>query len=123
VFERIFISDVVDETAAVSTAVESRRQGLETFLASRVPNLKNHDSIFEHDFLVREVSADSWLEVFSEARVLEHLNEGRLADGTVANDDHLDEVFAGAGLWGRLKSLGRISVVHCLCILLGLHYD
>jgi hypothetical protein len=50
--------DVVDEDAAVGTAVEGDAKGLEALLSCRVPELHRDEPVVNHDLLGQEVGAN-----------------------------------------------------------------
>lgn len=52
------IVDVVAETTAVGTSVESDAERLETFLSSSVPELHGNETVIDHDFAREEVGTD-----------------------------------------------------------------
>ena len=53
--------------------------------------MKSDDFSVNLDLFVREICPNSWLEVFGEPAVLEHLNETSFADIGVTNGNDLNE--------------------------------
>lgn len=56
--EGLGVVDIIDEDAAICASVERDAEGLETFLAGRVPQLHGHEAIVDEDFFGEEVGAD-----------------------------------------------------------------
>lgn len=52
------VVDIIDEDAAICASVERDAEGLETFLAGRVPQLHSHEAIVDEDFFGEKVGAD-----------------------------------------------------------------
>ena len=89
------ISNVIDHTTAVSTAIKGRTQRLKALLTGRVPYLQHTNlAIFHFDLSISEVGSDGWLEVRAELALLKKVNERRLADAGVSNDHKFDEALA-----------------------------
>jgi len=73
--ESILLRNIIHKTAAISASIKGTRQGLEAFLACRVPDLEYHDSIIELDFLVGKVCTDRGLKVVGEPGMFELLDQ------------------------------------------------
>jgi hypothetical protein len=87
------ISDVEDDHAAISTAVEGVTQGLEPLLARCVPDLEGHRlSRLGLHLLLDEVGADRWLLTNAGPLVLIALNQARFANTGVPNHNDLKEL-------------------------------
>ena len=92
------VCHVVNYNAAISPPIESRTQRLEPLLASSVPYLQYHHTIFRLYFLVAEIRSNRWFEMICKSVVLKHLNQRCLSYIGVPNHHHFDKMFADVSL-------------------------
>ena len=113
------ISDVEDNYSTIRASVESLGQGLEPFLTCCVPYLQwNLLTTAKLNFLFDEVCTDrrlTWLHCLRSE--LETLNERRLANPRISNQDQL-KVAAMATSW-RWTGIGGIGSSWAILIRLG----
>lgn len=101
---------------ACLTSVVAGGEGAEAFLAGCVPNLELDDIVFVLDVLEFEVNANGVEKVLVEGIFCVAQQEATLADTTVANDQHFEEVVAtqaGSTMQGHLLILTHR---HGLCL-------
>ena len=98
--ERLLVGDVVHQHAGVGAAVEGDAQTLEALLASSVPDLHGDKLVLNHHLLREEVGTDGRFVLVGELAVDVLVHQRRLADTTVAKDDHLEKDFLAVSHFG-----------------------
>ena len=106
-FEGVGRRHVVSENTAVSPAVESHPQGLESLLARGVPDLHGDQPVVHHHLLGQEVRPDGGFVLVWEFLVDVLVHEGGLPHPGVTEDDHLEEnlLSTGHGCWVLVEML------------------
>lgn len=87
------LSDIVEQQRANRVAIVRPRNGSESFLSRSVPKLElNSDVFFNFHESGKEVDAHSRIADLLKLAVRERLEQGALADGTVADEDQSELV-------------------------------
>eukprot|EP00356_Strombidium_inclinatum_P002656 CAMPEP_0170478604 /NCGR_PEP_ID=MMETSP0208-20121228/73_1 /TAXON_ID=197538 /ORGANISM="Strombidium inclinatum, Strain S3" /LENGTH=110 /DNA_ID=CAMNT_0010750893 /DNA_START=364 /DNA_END=696 /DNA_ORIENTATION=+ len=92
--ERIAVSDIVSDNDTVRTLVVAGGDGLESLLASSIPDLELNGLAVDVDGSDLEIDTDGGHEVLVEHVVSETEEEGGLSDTRVSNEEDLEEIIA-----------------------------
>mmetsp|Transcript_39953 Transcript_39953/g.66757 ORF Transcript_39953/g.66757 Transcript_39953/m.66757 type:complete len:303 (+) Transcript_39953:39-947(+) len=106
VVERLLHRDVVDHDDSVCTAVITRRNCSEAFLAGCVPDLQTHTRGIDVDGTGFKVDSDGADKVVCEDRVRKLEEKARFTDTRVADDEEFEEVVI----------ISVLSAVRALCV-------
>jgi len=89
--EGVWGRDVISEDAAVGAAVKCHSKGLETLLASRVPDLHCHKAVVNHHLFGEKIGSNGSLVLVRELLVNILVHQGGLPHPAVPQNDHLEK--------------------------------
>mmetsp|Transcript_11064 Transcript_11064/g.34249 ORF Transcript_11064/g.34249 Transcript_11064/m.34249 type:complete len:241 (-) Transcript_11064:37-759(-) len=89
--EAVRVRHIVDDDGGLAAFEVARAQAAVPLLSGRVPNLQVDDGVVDRDRLRAEVAADRRFEVGGKRAFDELVDDARLPDGRLADDDNLHD--------------------------------